>query len=237
MDIRGMHYDFKQKLNKVDSQQNRNFRVPEIDWKLNEALEIFIKSNVQPKNPINLSFEANQRSIDNIRPLVINNLALAITKITDTEYFATLPSDYLFYISADVLITKGTCGGRLARAIVKQHGDKHEESPFNISSFEWREVSIRFYEKGIRVFTDGTFIPVDLYLNYVRKPKYIHNAQDFLPVGSYNLPDGTALTGFQNCELAEHTHREIVDIAALIASGDLGLQSYQAKQAKINLIN
>ena len=37
MNISEMHYDFKKKLNKVDSEQNRNLLVPEIDWALNEA--------------------------------------------------------------------------------------------------------------------------------------------------------------------------------------------------------
>ena len=49
MNVRGMHYDVKQKLNKVDSQQYRNLRVPEIDWKLNEAYEIFVKSVAEPR--------------------------------------------------------------------------------------------------------------------------------------------------------------------------------------------
>ena len=42
--IEDMHYDFKQKINKIDSQKYRNLRIPEIDWKLNEAQEIFIKT-------------------------------------------------------------------------------------------------------------------------------------------------------------------------------------------------
>ena len=48
MTIQEMHYDFKMKLNKIDSEQYRNLRIPEIDWKLNEALEIFIKINAEP---------------------------------------------------------------------------------------------------------------------------------------------------------------------------------------------
>ena len=43
MNAREMHYDFKQKLNKIDSQKYRDLIVPEIDWKLNEAQEVFVK--------------------------------------------------------------------------------------------------------------------------------------------------------------------------------------------------
>ena len=141
----------------------------------------------------------------------------------------------MFYISADVVISKEGCEYRTATCILRQHDDKHELSSFDKSSFEWKEVNIRFYENGIKIFTDGTFQVEELKLNYIRKHAYIHNAQDFLPTGSYTLPDGTVLTGSQDCELPEHTHREIVDIAVLITTGDLQSGDYQLKQAKINL--
>jgi hypothetical protein len=235
MNIKEMHYDFKQKLNKIDSQQYRNLRVPEIDWKINEACEIFIKSIAEPRINNHLGFEVNQRTIDDIRTIVINDKVLTATQIDDTSYFVTLPEDYMFYISANIIMSKGTCKDKIGRAILRQHDDRFETSPFDNSSFEWGEVNIRFYDKGIRVFTDGTFSIKELRLNYIRKHAYIHNAQDFLPTGSYTLPSGQVLTGIQNCELPEHTHREIVDIAVLITSGDLSMADYQLKQAKINL--
>ena len=73
MDIRSLQYDFKQKLNKVDSQQYRNLKIPEIDWKLNEAADIYIKTIVEPRKFNNLGFETSQRTIDDIRTIVKNN--------------------------------------------------------------------------------------------------------------------------------------------------------------------
>ena len=43
MTIQEMHYDVKMKLNKVDSQQYRNLIIPQVDWILNEAQELFVK--------------------------------------------------------------------------------------------------------------------------------------------------------------------------------------------------
>lgn len=235
MDIKGMQYDFKQKLNKIDSQQYRNLRIPEIDWKLNEALDIFIKSIAEPRIKNHLGFERNQRTIDDIRTIVVNNNCITPVEISSGIYRVTLPEDYMFYLSAEITMSKEGCGTKKARAILRQHDDRHEESEFDKSSFEWGEVNIRFYEDGIKIFTDNTFSIETLCLNYIRKHSYIHNAQDFLPTNSYNLPDGTVLTGVQNCELPEHTHREIVDIAVLITTGDLQIPDYQIKQAKINL--
>lgn len=236
MDIRSMHYDFKQKLNKIDSQQYRNLRVPEIDWKLNEGLELFVKSIAEPRVPNHLGFEKNQRTIDDIRTLVIDGEGLQISSIAGTtNYYVDLPCDYLFYLSADLEITNSNCGTKQAIAILQKHDDRHEESPFDCSSFEWGEINIRFYEEGIKIFTDGTFTIDKFSINYIKQHAYIHAAQDFLPGGTYNLPDGTPLIESKSCELPGHTHREIVDIAVLIATGEMQIPDYQIKKQKISL--
>lgn len=235
MTIKEMQYDFKQKLNKIDSQQYRNLKIPEIDWKINEAYEIFVKSIAEPRVNNHLGFETNQRSIDDIRTIVVNDATLNPIKLDDNTYYVELPDNYMFYISSKVIIERKGCGERKATTIVRQHDDRFETSPFDSSSFEWKEVNLRFFNKGIKIFTDGTFTVKSLKLDYIRKHAYIHNAQDFLPTGSYKLPSGQVLTGTQDCELPDHTHREIVDIAVLITSGDLSNADYQLKQAKISL--
>ena len=63
----------------------------------------------------------------------------------------------------------------------------------------------------------------------------MHNAQDFLPAQTYTLPSGNVLANRQNCELPAHTHREIVDIAVLVTSGDLSMADYTLKVNKIKL--
>lgn len=235
MVIRGMHYDAKQKLNKIDSQQYRNLRVPELDWKINEAYEIFVKSIAQPRIKNHLGFETSQRSIDDIRTIVVDDYSITPSKLDEYTYSVEIPKDYMFYVSAKAVIGKEGCTDRIATCIPRQHDDKHELSPFDNSSFEWKEVNIRFYKDGIKVFSDGTFTIKKIRLDYIRKHAYIHNAQDFLPTSSYTLPDGTVLTGTQDCELPDHTHREIIDIAVLIITGDIQSGDYQLKQAKTNL--
>ena len=235
MTVKEMQYDIKFKLNKVDSQQYRNLRIPELDWVINEAYEIFVKSVAEPRTSNYLGFETSQRTIDDIRTIVVNDKSIIPTKLNDKTYVASLPQDYMFYVSASVVISKKNCSDRIARAILRQHDDRFESSPFDNSSFEWKEVNIRFYENGIKLFTDGTFEIKEVKLNYIRKHAYIHNAQDFLPTGTYKLPSGELLTGSKNCELPTQTHREIVDIAVLILTNNLELPTYQLKQAKVNL--
>lgn len=239
MNIREMHYDFKQKLNKIDSQQYRNLQVPEIDWKLNEATEMFVKNIAEPRAPNGLGFEVNQRAIEDIRTLVVNQTdssCTLATKYEDNSYIATLPEDYWFHVSSEVNAKKGKCKEILSTNI-RQHDDRFKISPFDKSSFEWREINILFFEDKIRLFTDGTFEVLSICINYIKKPIKIHNAQDFVGGTYKDLGTGLMLTGFQDSDLPTHTHREIVDLAVLVATGELQLPDYQIKHGKIKLTN
>ena len=229
MTIKDMHYDFKKKLNKIDSQQNRNLLIPEIDWSLNEAIEIFIKSIAEPRTKTYFGFELNQRSIDDIRTLVVNNQCLIVN-----NNIVTLPDNYLHFVKGEIIMSKNNCKNVKGKFKLRQHDDEFEDSPFDNSNFEWRTVNGVFFENGIKLYDDGTFTNEQLCISYIKKPLYIHNAEDFRN-GSYKLPSGIILNGSVNCELPEHTHREIVDIAVMIATGELQIPDYEIKMNKLKL--
>ena len=67
MTIKEMHYDFKKKLNKVDSQQYRNLLIPEIDWALNEAQNVFVDIVSEPRLKTHLGFEKSQKNIQTLK--------------------------------------------------------------------------------------------------------------------------------------------------------------------------
>lgn len=241
MNAREMHYDFKQKLNKIDSQKNRNLIVPEIDWKLNEAQEVFVKMIAQPRLRSQVGFEVNQRAIDDIRSIVINQTlqqanCITLSQYDNSSFIGTLPSDYWFFVGGKVYATKGNCTNKRLAVREVQHDDEQDLSPFDRSSFEWRISNLRFISTGIRVFTDGTYTLNQLCIDYIKKPRRIHNAQDFQG-GSYTTLDGITLIGTQSCELPEMVHKEIVDLAVLITAGDLSLPDYSFKQNKVQLVN
>lgn len=229
MTIKDMHYDFKKKLNKVDSQQNRNLLIPEIDWALNEALEIYVKTISQPRIKSYFGFEVNQRSIDDIRTLVVNNQCLNVI-----NNVVILPPEYWHFIKGNITMSKDSCVNVKGTFHLRQHDDDFENSPFDKSSFEWRTVNGVFFDGGIKVYDDGTFTNNQLCISYIKKHPYIHNAQDFR-TGTYKLPSGIVLTGTSSCVLPEHTHREIVDIAVLLVTGEIQGQDYQIKLNKLNL--
>lgn len=232
MTIQDMHYDFKKKLNKVDSEQNRNLLIPEIDWALNEAQNLFVKWIAQPRSKSDLGFEINQRSIDDIRTIVVNGDNSPPLPVVNN--IGSLPVDYLHYIKANVIMSKGQCSEVKGRVHIRQHDDEFEESPFDRSSFEWRTVNGVFFKDGVKFYTDGTFTIASMQLSYIKKLKYIHNAAGFRN-GKYKLPSGIELSGTVNCELPEHTHQEIVDIAVLLVTGELQIPDYEVKMAKLNM--
>ena len=71
MTIEEVHYDFKMKMNKTDSQNYRNLLIPEVDWLVNESIELYVKMVVHPRIRNHFGFEIGQRTIDDIRTLVV----------------------------------------------------------------------------------------------------------------------------------------------------------------------
>ena len=239
MNIREMHYDLKMKLNKVDSQQYKNLMVEEIDWKLNEAIEVFVRTIAEPRyKNSELGFEVNQRTIDDIRSIVTNQKlsdSLIPEQFDSKSYIVTLPNDYWFKVAARIFATRGNCQMQNMNTRTVQHDDEFEESPFDRSNFDWRQVNIRFFKNYIRIFTDGTFVINRLVLDYIERPITVHNAQDARNSQYRSLATGQMLTGFQDCNLPEGAHRNIVDLAVLIITGELQIPDYQIKQNKLTL--
>lgn len=236
MTIEEMHYDFKKKLNKVDSQQYNNLLIPEIDWVLNEAQNVFIDIIAEPRIRTYLGFEKSQKNIDDIRTLVVNDQCSTSLSQTGDNFYYTLPLNYRYYVNSKCYISKGNCSHVKSKIFVRQHDDEFEDSPFDKSSFEWRTVNLLFVGTNeVKLHTDGTFVIDEFCLSYIKNPVYIHNAANFRTTGTYNLPSGTVLTGTQDCELPEHTHREIVDIAVMITTGEIESPAYQLKLGKLGL--
>ena len=227
MTTREMHYDFKRKFNKIDSQKNRNLLVPEIDWLLNEAAELFVKKVANPKLDTGLGFEFSQRIIDDIKSIVNPGTWLPVI-----NNIITLPSNYLYFVRCRVKLSKKNCKNQEAVLYIREHRDLFEESTFYNGNFEWREVNGVYTEQGIQSFTDGTFTIDQAKLTYIRKWPYFHNAQDFTG-GSYQNLSGVVLTGTVQGDLPEHVHREIVDIAVMLAASEVPTSDFQLKAGKL----
>lgn len=255
MKVQEMHYEVKRRINKVDSNQNRNLLVPEIDIALNEAQMLFIKTVAEPRVSYHLGVETTQRNIDELRTIIVHD-----KKCTISNEHVTLPDDYLYFLRGYIPLKKGDCDNVKARLYIQRHNDLFEESEFTKSSFSWRTVNGLFvgvdnngvYEGKIKLmkpsdmhFSDDPSNPDDDFgaeaeISYIRRPKLIYYGSGF-GVNGYKLPSGyypnttssSNNPSDQDCELPESTHSEIVDIAAMIITGDLASPDYQYKMAKI----
>lgn len=233
MTIEEMHYSFKVKMNKVDSQNQHNFLIPEIDFILNEAAEIFVKLVAQPRYQNSpLGFETTERTIEDIRPLIVP------VELSVVNNKATLPNSedgkFWFFLRGRATMRKGNCE-REGVLYQRQHDDLFEESPFDKTSFEWKTVNALFNKDGIQLFAKD-FTITKLSIDYIKQLSYMHNAQKFTGE-KYKKPDGvTILEGKKDCELPPYTHQEIVDIAVMLASGNL-IPDFNIKRDKVNNIN
>jgi hypothetical protein len=241
MTIEEMHYDFKRKVNKNDSHQNRNFLIPEIDLALNEAQELFVKWIAEPRVKNHLGVETTQRTIDDLRTIIVHESPLSLATYVDSGGVVQnyvdiyqIPVDYWYYLNGICHAKKGICRDIKCNLVVQKHNDLFEDDVFRKSSFEWREVNILFIKEGIKCFTDNTFEVEDMSISYIKRPVYIHYASGFNVLG-YNTASGLLLMGKVDCELPEQVHSEIVDIAALLVTGNIASPEFELKLAKLKL--
>lgn len=243
MTVQDMHYDFKMKLNKLDSQQLRNFLIPEIDWLLNEAQELFVKWVAEPRIPNGLGLETNQRSIDDIRVLMKQDTEKMVKDLeTEDEWGIKLPSDYWHYVVGVFSLKSTKCGFLDCTIRIRQHDDESKVSPFDRSSILWREVNGRFLGDSLYIEKPEDYAKEDykedenrVVFTYLRKPRWISFAGGFAQGAGYKMPGGELVSGNHNCELPDHTHREIVDIAVMLASGQMQSKGIQFNLAKLNM--
>lgn len=220
MHIADWHQDFKQKINKVDTQVNPDLRIPEIDWIFNEALLIYIDQKLK-------LFELNQDVIDDINILVKSK-----EKETENNIYP-LESDYYSYVRCDVYASKNSCKDVKLNTRIVQHNDLYDVSPFDKSSFEFRFINGVFNEKGLE-FKVEDFTIDKAEMVYIKKHPYIHYAEGYSSSG-YKLPSGVLLTGFQDCILPEKTHRQIIDIAVYLAKSQLQINDLNLEKEKITM--
>jgi len=207
MTVQEMHYALDQGLQKVASSVYDYFLPEESDFWLNRAQERFIKQRLHPEgDPKKLGFSKNEKRLDDLRMLIEVDYTddVAPSETADAVDF-DLPTDYMFLVNARVsvyiacggIVNTGSSFNAIERdlRIVSQDDAYHlQQNPFGKTSPAF-PLGIMF-EDTIRVFqTSEKFILETLSLDYIRQPVSI------------------SLNTNVNCELADHTHHEIVDLA------------------------
>lgn len=221
--IKNLHYLFRRKINKVDSLQNKNFFVEQIDSYLNEALLIFIESILK-------FAESDQNKIEYINQLIENQILEG--GITQDKYVDfLLPVNYYRHLNSYSIVDR--CDAELNHYPV-QYDDLNYflNDTYYSPSIEWRETGYYLVNDKIRIYTNNDFGILKVVLNYIKKHPLLGNPENSR-LGAYTLPDGSSAVQ-QDLLLDNRNQFDIIsDIAVLIASIDMTDQNYQIKLNKI----
>lgn len=239
-----MHYDFKVKIDKVDSLVREDFNVAEIDWLLNEAQEVFVKQRYGGNNPHQTGFEVNQKRMEDLASLVVRypeqiGVVAAATSdpdIKEVEINAvTLLYAPLFLLRAFANVVDPVCGAEIVALRPMQLDDLTYglKDPFNQPSANNGYLytlgkntsgdSVE-YSMFIHIPTGATI--TDVRIEYLKTPRQ-------MAFGGYTYITGV-VPAQSDCELPGHTHREVVDISVDIASGIIEHPTYvRLKEQKV----
>ena len=214
--IDSLLYKIDQKLNKLSSNIHQQIQLEDKILALNEAQIKLIKQKVDGISIVSgMGLDAFKKRYEDLQSLVISyeqgKLPLTLKNKELNQWKAnihTLKPEYMFYVDSYVLADKGRCKDRkiwINRDLAK-HGDLQYilNNEHYKPSFEYQETFNFLSSDEISIFTDGTFIPKDIYISYFRYPVYIDKE-------GYIKLDGKQSKN-QDCELETYLEDELVDL-------------------------
>lgn len=206
MTVQEMHYAVDQGLQKVASSVYDYFLPEEVDFWLNRAQERYIKQRLYKQtDPKKVGFEGNVKRMDDLRMLITADYTDGVTPQASVDFIDfDLPIDYMFLVNARVTMHVNHCGEQVdgedpqvtrdLRIVEQDKVYQHQQNPFAKTKAEFPLAVV--FDEEVRVFQEKErFILKTLHLDYLRQPVDI------------------TLSTSVDCELAEHTHHEIVDLA------------------------
>lgn len=209
---------------------------------LNQAINKFVKTRYSGTNAKAVSFEQNQKRIDDLRTLIKEEVypskTATITASSSNEYSIVLPEDYMFQIGTRVGIlpstgdnphtacwkkdSKGNAIVRYTDAIEVTHETLDRELENSLSERHTHYCAAKplklSRENKIVFYTDDHYKVSEVILQYMCKPTAITLDQPF--VNYTGLP--------------EHTHQEIVKLAVQMYLESTADQRYTSYSNEVN---
>ena len=209
-------YKVDQRLNKLSTNEHQQIALEDKILALNEAQIKLIKQKVDGISVVSgLGLDAFKKRYEDLQSLVISYnhqpLELKLKNPELNQWYASLDllvPKYMFYVDSYVLADKGRCKDRVIW--INRDLAKHGDLQFILNndhykpSFEYQETFNFLSSDEINVFTDGTFIPKDVYIMYMRYPQYIDKA------GYIKLDDQPSVDS--DCELETYLEDELLDL-------------------------
>lgn len=230
MNIQQMHIEFRQAGDRLDSSVFAGLLVEQVDYILNEAIVRYTKTLYTGNNPLQVGFEQIQKRTDDLKTLVFTEFPQITTVTTEENTFKadlntlfvnealSTPSTkvYWFYVRGRARVVKTGCTSTYVGIKIYQHDDLNDvlDDPFKKPYLQ--EV-IGYFENGsLNVITDGSFTIDRVKLSYIKKPNEVRYGAIY-PTPVSNI----------DCDLPEHTHKEIIQTAVTIMLENLESQRLQ----------
>ena len=210
-----LHEAFEIELNVLDDGLNKP-KSMDTEWWLNRGLEKFWKTRYSGLNYKGISFEQDQKRIDDLRTLVKVS-ELPITKVNDHQYTVELPNDY-------VILLGDTAGIAPIDGVENPCWEKDANNEYVVKTGDTIEATVETLDRQlqnslsehilkycsarplklvqgnkIKLYTDGQYKVSKYEITYLRRPAKIDIHSN--PFAEYT-------------DMPEHTHSEIVKIAA-----------------------
>lgn len=224
MTIAQMHIAVKLGLDKSSALDLPAYEPEEIDLWLNKAMLKFIKTRYSGMNAKKESFEQTQKRIDDLAPLVKNTTLALIADITEypNAYKSsdTWPTDYMFAISEEVN-ADSLSDKRLG--ITQCTHDRYRQAidnPYSEHILHYNNAKpLRLFDDDyVKLITDGTYTLDAYYLTYLREPASVDVDGD---------PDAI------DCELPDHTHEEIIEMAVSMMLENIEQPRYKSHAGEV----
>lgn len=226
---------FERELNQFYDGLNKP-KSSDTEWWLNRGLEKFYKTRYSGINYKTKGFEQDQKRIDDLRTLV-KHVVLDTTKISNFEYAVDIPEDYIILLgdTAQLLPADGVtlkCWQKDGDGnYITKRADTLEVTVETIDRERSNSLSehrlhyclarpLKLVQgEHVYLFTDGNYKVSAYELVYLRKPKPINLHED--PYAEYT-------------DMPEHTHSEIVKLAAQMYLENQGNPRVQTHQQEVN---
>lgn len=227
-------------LDKIDSEALPEFTDEEKDVLYNEAIERFVKNRYSPKTiqvgkqsyVTDKGFEQSQKRIDDLRTLVQtvyptitgypyaeNAYRADLTDLYVDEALTTpSTSEYYFFTRINPLVSNDVCSKYINKTKLVEHDDLNYvlDDPFNKPTGMY---PVMYFEDSDIILLVGDNYTVDACrVTCIKKPIQVNS-------GTYGSP-------LVECDLPEHTHREIIQLAVQI-----GLEGIESPRQQTNVQN
>lgn len=227
MDVNQMVLEFKLSSDSLDSSTIPDLDNENILYYLNVAQEKFVKTRYSGNNLFKTPYQGSQKRTDDLNNIT-KSYFFAATSVGANKYFISLNAPftnegltvastdkYMDYLRGNAQVVSAKCGSKYITIKLEtlDNLDKAIVNPFKKPTLN-RSLGY-FQNGGIYLLSDGSYSIGKAEITCLKVPVVISNDSAYAPVA--------------DCELAPHTHREIIDMAVALAVGDVKPEKLQVK--------